>query len=90
MQHDLIRGCNPQPGACTTRQGERLQLFDSRLQGGTGSAGVVAARTDAGLAVRAGDGRHVLVQRVRPNGGGKLPAAEYAAAAGVAVGERFG
>ena len=43
---------------------------------------MVAARTDAGLAVRAGDGRHVLVQRVRPSGGGKVPAAEYAAAAG--------
>ena len=91
--YDLIRGCNPQPGAWTVRQGERLQLFDSRLQEGTGSAGpagVVAARSDAGLAVRAGDGRHVLVQRVRPGGGGKVPAAEYAAAAGVAVGERFG
>ena len=91
--YDLIRGCNPQPGAWTTRHDERLQLFDSRLLAGAGSAGppgVVADRTDAGLAIRAGDGRHVLVQRVRPSGGGKVPAAEYAASAGVAAGERFG
>lgn len=91
--YDLIRGCNPQPGAWTTRHGERLQLFDSRLQAGAGSAGpagVVADRTDSGLAIRTGDGRHILVQRVRPSGGGKVPAAEYAASAGVAAGERLG
>src|SRR5665213_3089814 len=28
--HDLIRGCNPQPGAWTTIGGQRLQVFDAR------------------------------------------------------------
>lgn len=90
--YDLIRGCNPQPGAWTTRHGERLQLFDARLQdgpGSTGAAGTVAASDDAGIALRAGDGRHVLVQRVRA-GGGKVPATEYAASEGVAIGEQWG
>ena len=29
--YDLIRGCNPQPGANTIRDGETLKLFDSSL-----------------------------------------------------------
>ena len=28
--HNLIRGCDPAPGAWTTRQGEKLQLFGSK------------------------------------------------------------
>lgn len=28
--HNLIRGCNPAPGAWTTLDGEKLQIFDSR------------------------------------------------------------
>ena len=33
--YNLIRGCNPQPGAWTRCNGERLQLFDSRRGGQT-------------------------------------------------------
>ena len=90
--YDLIRGCNPQPGAWTTRQGERVALFDSRLPDGAsdGPAGVVVASDASGVTVRTGDGRHVLLQRVRPAGSGKVAAAEWAASAGVEVGERLG
>src|SRR5213596_2944847 len=28
--HNLIRGCNPQPGAWTMHEGKKLQLFDSK------------------------------------------------------------
>lgn len=90
--YDLIRGCNPQPGAWTVRQGERIGLFDSGMPGGAsdGPAGTVVASDADGITVRTGDGRHVLLKRVRPAGSGKVPAAEWAASAGVAVGERWG
>ncbi len=36
--YNLIRGCDPQPGAHTTFTGKRLRLFDARMQLGNNSA----------------------------------------------------
>src|SRR5690348_15415636 len=41
--HDLIRGCDPQPGAHTSFAGGRLRLYDSRRAAGHGAAGTVLA-----------------------------------------------
>ena len=88
--YNLIRGSNPQPGAWTTHEGSRLQIFDSRrIDGATaGEAGTVTAIADDGFDVAAGDGS-IKVMRVRPAGQGKVPAAEFAATAGLRVGYRF-
>jgi methionyl-tRNA formyltransferase len=45
--------------------------------------------SDEGVLVQAGGGR-ILVQRVRPKGADKQSAVEWAKAAGVAAGTRFG
>ncbi len=95
--HDLVRGCDPAPGAWTTFRGQAVQLFGSTplaardLAGLGGAPGeVVEAAEDSagGLSVACADGR-IRVARVRPADGGKLAAGEWAAAAGLTAGDRF-
>lgn len=88
--YNLIRGTNPQPGAWTTRDGEKLDVYDSvKLAEAGGAPGEVTEVTDEGFKVSAGDGQ-ILVKRVRPAGEGKLGAGDYAAASGLAAGARLG
>ena len=88
--YNLIRGCNPQPGAWTLCEGERLQLFDTRRSGETGARpGTVLSVGDKGVEVAAGGGS-IEVLRVRPHGSGKIPAAEFAGSAGLKPGDRLG
>ncbi len=86
--HNLIRGCDPQPGAHTTAAGAPLSVFDAaRVDGDPGEPpGTVLAVDESGLTVAAGGGA-VRVGRVRPPSSGKIPAAEYASAAGLRVGD---
>jgi methionyl-tRNA formyltransferase len=87
--YNLIRGCNPQPGAWTTLNGTEVQVYDSRRVEGEGQPGEVVEVSDEGILVQAGGGR-ILVQRVRPKGGDKQGANEWAASAEVGPGARFG
>ena len=93
--HDLVRGCDPAPGAWTTCGDAVVQVvaatpLPARGPEGLGGApGDVAEVSDAGVAVACADGR-MLVTRVRPAGGARVPAAEWAAAAGVEPGVRLG
>jgi methionyl-tRNA formyltransferase len=96
--HDLVRGCDPAPGAWTTFGGQALQLFGTRplpardLAGLGGKPGeVVEVADDAAgeITVACADGR-IRVTKVRPAGGGKLAAGEWAAAAALKPGDRLG
>ncbi len=87
--YNLIRGCNPQPGAWTTVGGEEVQLFDARKLPGEGETGRVVDVTEDGVTVQAGGGR-ILLKRVRPAGSGKIPATEWAANASITAGDRLG
>ena len=87
--YNLIRAANPQPGAWTVVNGAELQIFDARRRDGSGEPGTVVGLSDDGVEVQAKGGR-VLLQRVRLKGGDKIPAAQWAAEAGVKVGMRFG
>jgi len=90
--YNLIRGANPQPGAWTRWADATLQIFDAALIEDAAEAaapGTVVAAGDDGVAVAAEGGR-VLVKRVRPEGAGKLAAAEFAAQAGLAPGAVLG
>ena len=77
--YNLIRGCNPQPGAWTTLDGREVQIYDCRcLEGeGEGEPGEVVSVSEEGVVVQANGGR-ILVKRVRPEGGQKIPASEWA------------
>ena len=59
-----------------------MQLYDSQLTEGGGDApdaepGEVVSVSEDGVTVQSGGGR-ILLNRVRPAGGGKVPAAEWA------------
>ena len=89
--YNLIRGCDPQPGAWTTLQGRKLQLYACRkASAGGGAAGEVTAVDEQSFTVATGDGGAVSVLRVRPHGAGKIAAGEFAAAEGLHLGEVLG
>ena len=87
--YNLIRGTNPQPGAWTIVGGNELKVFDCSPAEASGAAGEVAAISEEGFTVACGEGG-LLVRRVRPHDGGKVPASEYVSGAGLAVGARLG
>jgi len=87
--YNMIRGANPQPGAWTTLAGAEVQLFDARRADGDGTAGEVVSVSEDGVTVQSAGGR-ILLKRVRPAGGGKVPAAEWAAQTEITVGTKLG
>jgi methionyl-tRNA formyltransferase len=87
--HNLIRGCDPQPGAHTTWRGARLRLFEPRRVDAAGAPpGTVLAVDGQGLVVATAGG---AVRCARARGDGpKAAAAEVAGALGLAPGDRLG
>lgn len=84
----LVRGCDPQPGAFVSWKGQRVRLFDARLErGGDAAPGVVRSVDPSGL-VLALDGGALRVGRVRADAA-KEPAHEFAQRSGLAPGDRF-
>jgi methionyl-tRNA formyltransferase len=87
--YDLIRGTNPAPGAWTTHGGSELQVYDCARVPGDGVSSKVTEISDEGVTVQLIGGR-ILIKRVRPAGEGKMPAADWAKAAGLSVGDVLG
>ena len=86
--YNLIRGANPQPGAWTTFDGNEVKIFDSRKADGSGAPGEVLSVGDDGVVIATSDGA-IRAIKVRADAG-KVSAAEYAAAAGLATGSKLG
>ncbi len=90
--YDLIRGCNPSPGAWTTIGGERLQIFDARKRvcrrfaevRGKQLGQVIASNPD-GFTVLAAGG-FIDVIRCRLGEGKKIAASQ----AGIPLGSMLG
>ena len=93
--YNLIRGCNPAPGAWTTLNGKRIQVFDARkyvfrrFADVAGKVGEVSEVSDAGFKVTA-QGGVIEVLRARGEDGKKLSGGEFARAAGLAKGTPLG
>jgi methionyl-tRNA formyltransferase len=87
--YNLIRGTDPQPGAWTTHGGGEVQIFDSRRGAGSGAAGTVLDVSENGVTVATADGA-IAIKRVRPAGGGKVAASEWAGQAGLKKGDKLG
>jgi methionyl-tRNA formyltransferase len=92
ITYNLIRGCNPAPGAWTTRDGKKLFLFEatkriartfSEVKGK--KLGQVTAQNGSSLLIH-GQGGFIEVHRVRWDGGRKIAASE----AGLEVGTILG
>jgi methionyl-tRNA formyltransferase len=93
--YDLIRGCNPAPGAWTTLGGRKLQLFDARkhpartfgaVRGKPGEVTDVGAQS---LRITAHGGQ-IEVLKVKHEDGKKMGAGEFARSAGLAAGTILG
>ncbi len=87
--YNLIRGCNPAPGAWTTHHGIEVQVYDSARVDGDGTPGSVVSVTEEGVTVQA-DGGRILIKRVKPKGGEKQSAADWASATGLSPTDRLG
>jgi len=89
--HNLIRGCNPAPGAWTTLDGKKLQIFDCRkvvfrrFADVPGKIGEVTGVTSQGFNVTA-QGGLIEVLKAKLEDGKKLGAGELAHACGIKAG----
>ena len=93
--HDLIRAADPAPGAWTTLNGKKVQLFGSkkhpvRTFGAVkGKVGEITEISPAGMRITC-QGGQVEVAKVKGEETKKISAAEWAEGAGVAVGTILG
>lgn len=86
--YNLIRGCDPQPGAFVVHRGAQVRCHDARRSALGGAPGSIIAIDGEGVTVGAGGGA-IRVGRFRV-GVKKLAAAEVADALGLSPGGRFG
>jgi len=88
--YNLIRGCDPQPGAHTTYNGKMVRIFNARLQNGANLAtvGQVTGIGAEDLTIALNGGR-LTVKRVRGEGG-KISGAEFAKQVNLKLGDRLG
>jgi methionyl-tRNA formyltransferase len=92
--HNLIRGCNPAPGAWTTLDGKTLQVFEAKPlpardpKGIGGKMGEVVEVDGEGFTIVCADGR-IKALRVKAADGGKVGAGEFATSVSLATGTRL-
>jgi methionyl-tRNA formyltransferase len=88
--YNLIRGCDPQPGAHTIWQGKMVRIFDARLQKGANSAAAGQVTGIGGEEITiALNGGTLTVKRMRGEGA-KISGAEFAKQVDLKVGDRLG
>jgi methionyl-tRNA formyltransferase len=93
--YNVIRGCNPAPGAWTTLEGKELQIFDARkvpvrtFGAVKGKIGEVVEATDKSFQITAQGGR-IEVLRAKLGDGKKLAAGELLSTAAVKSGSLLG
>ncbi len=88
--YNVIRGCNPSPGATTTFKGLKVKIFDceKRALSGPEKPGTITALEPGGFQVAACGGS-IFVKRVQPAGSGKVDATDFAATSDMKVGDVF-
>jgi methionyl-tRNA formyltransferase len=93
--YNLIRGCNPAPGAWTTLNGKKVQIFDARkhvfrrFADVSGKVGEVSEVSAAAFKVTA-QGGVIEVLRARGEDGKKVSGSDFARAAGLDKGTPLG
>jgi len=87
--YNLIRGCDPQPGAHAIWQGKMVRFYDCRLrrEASTAAPGQVVEIGEETMSM-AVPGGTIIAKRVRGEGG-KIAAAEFAKQAGLGVGAQL-
>jgi methionyl-tRNA formyltransferase len=90
--HNLVRGCDPQPGAYAHIKGEKIRLYGASCTDGpadeSSTPGTIEKIGTQGIQV-AMQGGALRIGKVRSETGKKLTGTEYAAEKGLKVGDRF-
>jgi methionyl-tRNA formyltransferase len=91
--HNLIRGCDPQPGAFAGIQGHQIRLYEPHLDSQSAPApatpGTIIQLDGSGMCIALKDGT-ILVRRVRLDSNPKkVPPTELTGAIGLRVGQRL-
>jgi len=90
--YNLVRGCNPSPGAWTTARGRKLRIYDlvrhptRTFRSVSGKPAEVTAISEQSIEIALQGGRLEL-RTVRIDGGGKMSAGALAASLDLAIGE---
>lgn len=89
--YNLVRGCDPQPGAFALLKGEKVRFYGAKLieEAVDKAPGTILDIDDQGMQVAVSGGK-LIVSKVRPTKGGKVAAAEFANERGLDVGDVFG
>jgi methionyl-tRNA formyltransferase len=89
--HDLVRGCDPQPGAFTYWNQERVRCFGAtlRIETSNHSPGAILGIDQEGIHVALSGGR-LIVNSLRGATGGKVAALAWSAGKGLKEGDRLG
>lgn len=89
--YNLIRGCDPQPGAYSAVKGKRTRFYDARRKSlaAKEGAGEIVAIEKEGLEI-AVQGGIIVVGKLKVDKGEKVGPIEFAQSVGVKVGDRFG
>ncbi len=88
--YNLIRGCDPQPGAYSYLEDKKIRFFKARLikENNNQAPGTILGVDDQGLRV-AVDGGCLLIGKMKAATGKKAMAIEFAAEYGLHQGDRF-
>ena len=89
--YNLIRGCDPQPGAYTSHKGKRIRFYDARMFSSTieKQPGEIVSIEERALQI-AVKGGVIEVAKLKVEEGEKIGPVEFARLAGTKVGDRFG
>ena len=93
--YDLIRACNPAPGAWTLAEGKKVFIFDCRKHrigrygDSKGKPGEITLVTEGSIFVSTQSGQ-VEVLKLRADDGKKMGAGDYARSVGLIAGSRLG
>jgi len=86
--YNLVRGCDPQPGAFALLKGEKVRFYGAKLieEAVDKAPGTILAIDEKAMQVAVSGGK-LVVGKVRPAKGGKVAAAEFANEQGLNVGD---
>lgn len=89
--YNLIRGCDPQPGAYTTFQGKRVRFYDAKMFPPSidKRSGEIVSVENEGLQI-AVKGGLIQIGKLRVDKGEKIGPIEFAQSIDLKIGDRFG
>jgi methionyl-tRNA formyltransferase len=89
--YNLIRGCDPQPGAYMTFKGKRVRFYDAKIFPSAikKQPGEIISTEEESLQI-AVKGGVIRVSKLRVDKGEKIGPIEFAQSIGLKVGDRFG